>query len=365
VADLGLPPALLADYVSRLVIVRAEIEGHLAANSPADREALRRIAHQLRGSGAAYGHPQVTSLAAVMEEASPEALSSAARRLIEHLLKVAPGTAPRILVASDDPALVKLLQPELSATAGEVVLASSALEADALIAKARVDLILLDLTLPGSGGPALLGRWREAPATEALPIYALTAAGDLSTTAECYRLGVDGCFEKPPTPETLVAAVKGKLRRTSGAAQRLSAATPAPAPEPRFTPTPNGAPKSARILLAEDDPLIASIVLHRMGIAGHRVEKVGDGAAALAAIEAERPDLLILDVKMPELDGLGVLRRLRDDPATRNIPVILLTTLREEEDIVRGFALGANDYLVKPFSPTELAARVDRMLRTS
>jgi DNA-binding response OmpR family regulator len=119
----------------------------------------------------------------------------------------------------------------------------------------------------------------------------------------------------------------------------------------------------AKVIIAEDDPLVARIVSHRLGKGGHLITHVTDGAAALAAIAGTRPDLLILDIKMPEMDGLEVLRRLRADAATRTLPVILLTALGEEEDVVRGFGLGADDYLVKPFSPTELAVRVDRLLR--
>jgi DNA-binding response OmpR family regulator len=87
------------------------------------------------------------------------------------------------------------------------------------------------------------------------------------------------------------------------------------------------------------------------------------GSAAFEAALAETPDLVILDVKMPGMDGFEVLERLRRTPAYRAIPIIMLTSMGSEADVVRGFSLGADDYILKPFSPTELSARVRRLLR--
>ena len=87
------------------------------------------------------------------------------------------------------------------------------------------------------------------------------------------------------------------------------------------------------------------------------------GSAAFEAALAEIPDLVILDVKMPGMDGFEVLERLRRTPAYRTVPIIMLTSMGSEADVVRGFRLGADDYILKPFSPTELSARVRRLLR--
>jgi CheY-like chemotaxis protein len=89
---------------------------------------------------------------------------------------------------------------------------------------------------------------------------------------------------------------------------------------------------------------------------------VGDGAAALSAMAERRPDLAVLDIAMPELDGLEVLRRLRADNETRDLPVILLTAQAQAADVERGFATGASAYVRKPFSPRDLATRVDDLL---
>jgi DNA-binding response OmpR family regulator len=115
----------------------------------------------------------------------------------------------------------------------------------------------------------------------------------------------------------------------------------------------------ARILVAEDEPQIGDMVAFKLGNSGHRVVRVADGEAALTAAARERPDLIILDVMMPGVDGFTVLARLKADPELRAIPVIMLTARGQERDILSGLQGGAADYVVKPFSLKELQARVD------
>jgi DNA-binding response OmpR family regulator len=121
----------------------------------------------------------------------------------------------------------------------------------------------------------------------------------------------------------------------------------------------------ARIVVADDDADIRDLVGFKLRQAGHDVETVEDGAAAVAAAQAVRPDLLILDVMMPGMGGLDATRALRLDPALARVPVILLTARAQESDIEQGFGAGADDYVVKPFSPRELASRVAAVLARS
>ena len=120
--------------------------------------------------------------------------------------------------------------------------------------------------------------------------------------------------------------------------------------------------RKARVLVAEDDEISATILLHRLEKEGLDVVRYKDGQDAFDAAQAEVPDLVILDVKMPGMDGFEVLGRLRKDPRYSRTPVVMLTSLGQEADVVRGFGLGADDYILKPFSPTELTARVRRLL---
>ncbi len=115
------------------------------------------------------------------------------------------------------------------------------------------------------------------------------------------------------------------------------------------------------VLVVDDEPTIGEIVGRYLDRAGYRARVVESGAAALDAADAERPDLVVLDLMLPGIDGLEVMRRLR--AIDRTTPVILLTARGEESDRVVGLRLGADDYVVKPFSPAELVARVDAVMR--
>jgi two-component system KDP operon response regulator KdpE len=114
------------------------------------------------------------------------------------------------------------------------------------------------------------------------------------------------------------------------------------------------------ILVVDDEPRMVRFVRMNLELEGYRVSTAGSGIEALNAVREEIPDLVILDIMMPEMDGYETLERIRQ---ISNVPVIMLTVKAEEEDKVRGLELGADDYVTKPFSPRELASRVKAALR--
>ncbi len=117
---------------------------------------------------------------------------------------------------------------------------------------------------------------------------------------------------------------------------------------------------SQSILIVEDEPSIAEVVSLYLGRAGFDVRSVGDGLAALDEVERREPDLIILDLMLPRLDGLEVTRRVR---ARGDTPIIMLTARKSEVDRIAGLEMGADDYVVKPFSAQELVSRVRAVLR--
>jgi DNA-binding response OmpR family regulator len=119
------------------------------------------------------------------------------------------------------------------------------------------------------------------------------------------------------------------------------------------------------VLLVEDERDIADLVRYHVEKAGMRVLDAADGGTALRLARAELPDVVVLDLMLPGLDGLEVCRQLRREAATRRLPIIMLTARGEEVDRVVGLELGADDYVVKPFSPRELIARIRAVLRRS
>ena len=117
------------------------------------------------------------------------------------------------------------------------------------------------------------------------------------------------------------------------------------------------------ILIVEDDRDIAELVQRYLTRAGHATDALGHGSEALASVRERMPDLVILDLMLPGIDGLQVCRALRGAPETRALPIIMLTARTEETDRIVGLELGADDYVTKPFSPSELVARVGALLR--
>jgi two-component system response regulator RpaA len=121
----------------------------------------------------------------------------------------------------------------------------------------------------------------------------------------------------------------------------------------------------SRIVVVDDDSAIQALVKVNLEMQGHKVSTASDGIEGYALVQQEVPDLVILDVMMPNVDGYTVCQRIRKNPETENIPVLMLTALGVVEDKVKGFDVGADDYLVKPFELPELQVRVRALLRRS
>ena len=119
---------------------------------------------------------------------------------------------------------------------------------------------------------------------------------------------------------------------------------------------------SELVLVSDDDDDLRALVVYRLETSGYRVVEARNGEEALDAAFEHAPDAIVLDVMMPRLDGYEVCRRLRADERTADTPVILLTSRAQEADVTGGFAVGATDYMTKPFSPGELQARVRAVL---
>lgn len=357
------PASLREIYRTRLPVhadaLRAAID--LAA-SGSDRgwDAIRRLAHDLKGTGAAFGFPEITEAARPIGESEFDL--SVAEQLFEIAVRcAATGPIPlrTILLVGNDPQVGSLLTGTLGAPGRRILVAESSREATELLAEQAVDLILVDLVLPDEDGRKLLSRLRRMSHTAQVPLLAISPSLGPETEAECYALGADGFFQKPLNAAAIGAAVTARLARAVGAR----------ADSPRSGSSPRGPAGSeagvegpADVLLVEDDDLTVEVLRHRLERDGFRVHAVSDGLEALQVAAAGPPSLVILDVKLPGLDGFSVLTRLRAMAGWAKIPIVMLTALGAEADLVKAFSLGATDYVLKPFSPGEVTARVRRLL---
>ena len=118
-----------------------------------------------------------------------------------------------------------------------------------------------------------------------------------------------------------------------------------------------------KILVIEDEPDILEVITYNLEREGHKVISCRNGEQGLSQIRTDNPDLVILDLMLPGMDGVDVCQQVKSDPVTRSIPIIMVTAKSEESDVVLGLGIGADDYIAKPFSPRELVARVKVVLR--
>lgn len=124
-------------------------------------------------------------------------------------------------------------------------------------------------------------------------------------------------------------------------------------------------PERKKILAVDDDKFIVMVIRVNLEFEGYEVIEAYDGVQALEMIESENPDLVVLDIMMPEMNGWDVLSRIRENPKTEDLPVIMLTALAQDRDIEEATLRGADVYLTKPFEPEELILTVKRMLAMS
>ncbi len=340
--------------------------------APEALKAARKVAHALKGSGALYGYPELSQAGGAAELAS----DADALRLGTDLLnlmkaiqaKARPDNALALIVdapgaARDD------LQHALSALGHGTAVAGTRAEAEKLIRENKILVIIMNVILSDADGRTFLRDMRDLPATASTPILVLLNAQFRALKNECWQLGANECFEGPFDWNTVAAKAGEAIAR----AKKSSPVEPGFAPPPPQvakaieTPSvPAAVPSSAgrpAILLADDDELIGAIVSHRLSKEGFEVVHCVNGSDALEKIKSGSFDLLILDIQIPEVDGFSMLEQVRAMPSYRNVPIILLTALGKEQDIVRGFELGAADYIVKPFSPVEMLARVRRAMK--
>ena len=343
---------------------RAGVQPHLEelrATTPLVRdgdsaaiERVRGISHQLKGSGTSYGYPEITSLATAVLHTSTADLPEALEALITGLDRVAGAEVPttRITIVDDDPLIRMILMKTLTSPGREFRSAASLAEAREEI-NATTDLVLLDLLLPDGDGGQLLTELQADPETANIPVVVLSGSDSEEIRSEAMNAGASAFVEKPFETGALTRLIDGLL--PPGAAIGSKAAGGAAA-----EPSPVDTPLASTLILAEDDDLVAALISDRLARDGYTIRHHVDGESALADALQSPPDLVILDVMMPKMNGFEVLGRLRDAEQTADLPVIMLTGRGREEDVVHAFDLGATDYIIKPFSPAELAVRVRR-----
>ena len=251
-----------------------------------------------------------------------------------------------------------------------VFLAGSGEEACRILTERPIAAVISDLDMPGMNGLQLL-RWvRGTLADKELPFMLLPSEANRDGLLAAAQAGVTDCLIKPFTLATFHSKLQAMfLSRGDAAARRAAvrrAAVPVAAPAPPLIGMERPLEerlREATVLVVDDIATNIKVIAGMLAEDGYGIKVAISGKKALEIIPVHRPDLILLDVMMPEMDGFEVCRRLKADPATADIPVIFLSAKDQAEDIVSGLELGAVDYVTKPVDPAILKARLRTHLR--
>jgi CheY-like chemotaxis protein len=264
----------------------------------------------------------------------------------------------RVLVVDDNPTNRHILQEWLTGWQMEAVAVGDGLAAlgalwDAVSVGRPYPLVLLDARMPDTDGLALAARIRERAVLSDVRIILLTSDHRPGDAARSRELRIDAHLLKPVQQDELLETIYRVMSRAQGDAPTV---VEEPGPAPAAAPL--------QVLLAEDDEFSAQLMDKLLCRRGHRVQLVSNGREALTLAGQGTFDLMLLDVHMPELDGIAVIRgiRERERVAGGHLPVIALTARSRKEDRERCLAAGVDDFLTKPVSATALLAAIDRLV---
>jgi len=241
----------------------------------------------------------------------------------------------RVLVVDDEADIRYIIRQHLERLGHEVVEAQSGLEAIEKVRALRPDLITLDVMMPDMDGFDVMAVLKEREGTRTIPVIFLSVVQD---EAKGFRLGATDYITKPIDPDRLLRAIERIL----------------PQEERHETP---------RVLVVDDDLEILTILGRILGRAGYDVAQAQDGQQGLSKVYTEAPDLVILDIQMPGMSGYEVIRRIRGTRRLANLPILVLTA-SDAGDRAKALALGATEYLTKPFSADVLLLEITRLIKS-
>jgi CheY-like chemotaxis protein len=256
----------------------------------------------------------------------------------------------RVLVVEDDANNLDVASRIIRAAGHEALVAADGVAGLDLARVERPDAILVDLLLPRMDGWSLTRSLRTEPWAASIPIIAVSALALPSDRARAIEAGCDDFVSKPFAPAELRAIL---LRYFPGGAAHVPLARDGGPPPRGPVPVTLG-----RVLIVDDEVANVELLARRLEAIGCQTQVASSGERAIALARSEQPDLILLDVMMPGIDGWQTCRRLKSQPETADIPVIFVTAKDRYEDLSKGFEVGGVDYLTKPFEPIELAARV-------
>jgi two-component system, NtrC family, sensor kinase len=252
----------------------------------------------------------------------------------------------KIMVVDDSLTYRMTIQELLEENDYEVFIAETGYEGAEMIQQIMPDLIILDVILPDIDGTKVCKILKESEKTKSIPIIMLTSKSDMSDKIFGLESGADEYLTKPFNEEELLAKINSLLRFRHLQGELGYSIS-----------------QKSIVLVADDSLTVRMHLSELLEEGGYKTILTEDGASALEAVNRHLPDLVVLDVIMPKMDGIEVCRRIKGNPATRQVPVIIITSMNDVNDKIRGLNAGADDYLFKPYNPKEFTAKVNAIFR--
>ncbi len=254
----------------------------------------------------------------------------------------------RVLVIEDDANNLDVAQRIIRAAGHEALSATDGATGLATARAEHPDVILVDLLLPRVDGWTVTRTLREEEWARKIPIIAVSALAMQQDRARAIEAGCDDFVSKPYAPSELRAVLARFLADGGPAAPTATRPRVAKAPVERL----------GRVLVVDDEPANVELLVRRLDALGCDTYRASNGEEALVVADRELPDLILLDIMMPGIDGFDTCRRLKMNDRTAPIPVIFVTARADAEDLQKGFDVGGVDYITKPIGPIETSARV-------
>ncbi len=252
-----------------------------------------------------------------------------------------------VLVIEDNAKNMKLVRHLLKLGGYQVSEASNAEDGIRMAQAQQPDLILMDIQLPGMDGLSATKQIKADQRLKKTPVLALTSYAMQGDSDKCVQAGCSGYITKPIDTRSFLSRL-APFFDASLANQPLQR-------KPRTN-------RLSRILIVDDEPMNIKLMCGKLAGQKYELETAHGGQEALTKVSQNPPDLLLLDIMMPDIDGYEVTRRLKADPQTRKIPIILITALDGKDDKEKGLQVGAEEFLTKPVNKAELLARIHSML---
>jgi two-component system cell cycle response regulator len=242
----------------------------------------------------------------------------------------------KILIVEDNPTNLKLVSDVLEFEGYDILKAVDAEEAQVVLAATLPDLILMDIALPGMDGLTLTRKLKAGERTRGIRIVALTAFAMKGDDQKAFDAGCDGYITKPIDTRTLPEQVAGLLARASGQSRS----------------------SRLKILVIEDRAVDTKLAVLVLSTVGHHVSAVEAAEQAFAAIKKDRPQLILLDLDLPGMDGLALVRKLKADLDTHDIHIVAVTFYSEKYPKAAALVAGCDAYLLKPINTRELSGQL-------